>query len=224
MHEPTLISQANSRKNVLKTILGVLFTAIGLFILISFISYLLNYQNDQSQLSDFWSREIVADNMMGKVGAFLGELFIYHGIGITAFFLPLFLILLGLKIMFRFKQIKPFKLLYNCLFFLIWLPIALGFVNKIGILHGVMGYEVNDFLNMLIGKIGVGIALFVSLILYIVVNWRITPDKISATLEKKSKDLDKDELDIELSDKTNSPIQPENEEPTNKKITENFSD
>ncbi len=225
MDEPTLISQTNSRKNVFKTILGVLFTAIGLFLLISFISYLINYQNDQSQLSDFWNREIVADNLMGKVGAYLGELFIYHGIGITSFFLPLFFILLGLKIIFRFRQIKPFKLLYNCLFFLIWLPIALGFATKIGILHGVMGYEVNDFLNMLIGKIGVGIALFVSLVLYIVVNWRITPDKISSTLEKKSKDLDKDELDIDLIDKTNSPIQQtEIEEIPEKKITENFLD
>lgn len=170
MDEPTLITQTNSRKNVAKTILGVLFTAIGLFLLISFVSYLLNFQNDQSQLGDFWNREIVADNMMGKVGAYMGELFIYHGIGVTAFFLPIFLILLGLKIIFRFRQIKPFKLLYNCLFFLIWLPIALGFATKIGILHGVMGFEVNDFLNMLIGKIGVGIALLVSLILYIVIK------------------------------------------------------
>ena len=195
MDEPTLISHSNSRKNVFKTILGVLFTAIGLFLLISFISYLLNYQNDQSQLSDFWNREIVADNLMGKIGAYLGELFIYHGIGVTAFFLPIFFILLGLKIIFKFRQIKPFKLLYNCLFFLIWLPIALGFLTKIGILHGVMGFEVNDFLTMLIGKIGVGIALFVSLILYIVINWRITPDKISSTLEKKSKDLDQNDAD-----------------------------
>ncbi|MBA5629461.1 FtsK/SpoIIIE family DNA translocase [Moheibacter lacus] len=225
MDEPTLITQTNSRKNVAKTILGVLFTAIGLFLLISFVSYLLNFQNDQSQLGDFWNREIVADNMMGKVGAYMGELFIYHGIGVTAFFLPIFLILLGLKIIFRFRQIKPFKLLYNCLFFLIWLPIALGFATKIGILHGVMGFEINDFLDMLIGKIGVGITLLVSLILYIVINWRITPDQIASTIEKKSKNLDKDELDIELKEKTVEPkLTEEKENPTDKKITENFLD
>lgn len=197
MDEPTLISQNNSRKNVLKTILGVLLIAIGLFLLISFVSYLFNYENDQSQLSNFWSREIVAENVMGKIGAYLGELFIYHGIGITSFFLPLFFILIGIKILFRFKQIKPFKLLYNCIFFLIWLPIALGFIFQKGILHGVMGFEVNDFLNMLIGKIGTGIAIFVSLILYLVVNWRITPDKISSTLERKSKGLDNDMVEDE---------------------------
>src|SRR5690606_24035211 len=80
-----------------------------------------------------------------------------------------------------------------CLFFLIWLPILLGFATNLGILHGVMGFEVNDFLNMLIGKIGVGIALFVSLILYVVINWKITPEKISATLEKKSQELSEDD-------------------------------
>jgi len=228
MDEPTLISQNNSRKNVFKTILGVLLIAIGLFLLISFVSYLLNYENDQSQLSDFWNREIVAENIMGKVGAFLGELFIYHGIGIVSFFLPVFLILIGVKILFRFKQIKPFKLLYNCIFFLIWFPIALGFLTKIGILHGVMGFEINDFLNMLIGKIGTGIALLVSLILYLVINWKITPDKISSMLERKSKDLDKevteaDEFEIRKDDPFMDVHEPEIVKPsTDEKKTESL--
>src|SRR5690606_4726091 len=111
------------------------FMSFGLFLLISFISYVLNYQNDQSQLANFWDREIEVQNAMGKIGAYLGELFIYHGIGITAFFLPIFLILLGFKIIFKNKRIKPFKLFYNCLFFLIWLPIALGFINQLSILR-----------------------------------------------------------------------------------------
>jgi S-DNA-T family DNA segregation ATPase FtsK/SpoIIIE len=210
MDEPTLISFQNSRKNVFKTILGVLFAAIGLFLLISFISYCFNYQNDQSQLADFWDREIVAENIMGKIGAYLGELFIYHGIGITAFFLPLFFILLGLKILFGFRKIKPFKLFYNCLFFLIWLPILFGFASNVGLLHGVMGFEVNDFLTMLIGKIGMGIAIFVSLILYIVVNWKITPDKISNALEKNSKGLSEEEEDEILEEKVTAPLDPKN--------------
>src|SRR5690606_12606788 len=133
------------------------------------------------------SRDEVAQNIMGKVGAYLGELFIFHGIGVTAFFLPIFLILLGIRILFTIRDIKPFKLLYNCLFFLIWTPIVLGFINKLGILHGVMGYEINDLLTTFIGKVGTGIMLGVSLLLYIVINWRITPDKISETLERKSK-------------------------------------
>lgn len=189
MKEPKLTADNNSKKNIFKTILGVVFISLGLFLLISFISYILNYQDDQSQLANFWSREIFVENAMGKIGAFLGELFIYHGIGITAFFLPIFLLLLGTKILFGFKRIKPFKLFYNCIFFLIWLPLALGFIDKLGILHGVMGQEVNDFLNTFIGKVGVGIGLLVSLILYIVVNWKITPDKISKVIEKKSAEL-----------------------------------
>lgn len=221
MDEPTLNSQSNSRRNVFKTILGILFISIGLFMFVSFVSYIFNYQNDQSQLSDFWNREVVAENTMGKLGAYLGELFIYHGIGVTAFFMPVFFILLGIKILFKFKQVKPFKLFYNCLFFLIWLPILLGFATNLGILHGVMGFEVNDFLNMLIGKIGVGIALFVSLILYVVINWKITPEKISATLEKKSQELieddseeTKEEITVQEVKSTEDPL--ENWKPTPK--------
>lgn len=194
MDEPKLISSRPPRKNVFRTILGVIFFSLGLILLISFISYLFHGQNDQSQLKDFFSREVVAENVLGKVGAFLGELFIYHGVGVTAVFLPVFFILLGIKILFKFKKVKPFKLLYNCLFFLIWTPIFLGFVSNMGILHGVMGYEVNDYMNTLIGKIGMGILIAVSLILYIVVNWRITPERLASSIEKKSEGLTEDEF------------------------------
>lgn len=116
MNQPRSNSASPSRKNVVKTILGVMLTTLGLFLFFSFFSYVLNYEADQSQLADFWDPSVVVDNMMGKLGAFLGELFIFHGIGVTAFFLPIFLILIGLKILFQIKKIKPFKLFYNCLF------------------------------------------------------------------------------------------------------------
>ena len=183
-----------------KTIAGIVFLALGLILLLSFSSYLINYQVDQSQLENFFNREEIAENVLGKIGAYLGELFIYKGIGITSFFLPIFFILLGIKIIFRFKQVKPFSLFYNCLFFLIWLPIFFGFISKTGILSGVVGYEINDYSNMLIGKIGTGILIFVSLLLYIVVTWKITPDKISQAIEKKSSNLT-DDNENNLNDK-----------------------
>src|SRR5690606_4265597 len=56
----------------------------------------------------------------------------------------------------------------------------------------VMGFEINDYMNTFIGKIGMGILLGISLILYIVINWRITPEKLANSIERKSKDLDED--------------------------------
>ncbi|MFA7616192.1 MAG: DNA translocase FtsK [Weeksellaceae bacterium] len=198
MNDSKLTNNINSRKKILKTIAGVLLIAAGLFLLISFVSYLMNYTEDQSQLDDFWNREIVPENMMGKIGAYLGELIIYNGIGVTAIFFPVFLILLGIKILTQLKKLKPFNLFYNCLFFLIWLPIAFGFFSHIGILHGVMGFEINDVLNDFIGKIGTGILLLVSLLIYIIVNWKITPDSIAERLERNSDGLDGDGAKIKI--------------------------
>ncbi|MGB6092750.1 MAG: DNA translocase FtsK [Moheibacter sp.] len=198
MNDSKLTNNINSRKKILKTIAGVLLIAAGLFLLISFVSYLMNYTEDQSQLDDFWNREIVPENMMGKIGAYLGELIIYNGIGVTAIFFPVFLILLGIKILTQLKKLKPFNLFYNCLFFLIWLPIAFGFFSHIGILHGVMGFEINDVLNDFIGKIGTGILLLVSLLIYIIVNWKITPDSIAERLERNSDGLDSDGAKIKI--------------------------
>lgn len=204
MNDSKLTNNINSRKKILKTIAGVLLIAAGLFLLISFVSYLMNYTEDQSQLDDFWNREIVPENLMGKIGAYLGELIIYNGIGVTAIFFPFFLILLGIKILTRLKKLKPFNLFYNCLFFLIWLPIAFGFFSQIGILHGVMGFEINDVLNDFIGKIGTGILLLVSLLIYIIVNWKITPDSIAERIERNSDGLDGDGAKIEIKKQKNN--------------------
>ncbi len=178
-----------SKKKTFRTIIGILFISLGFTLFLSLISYLINSSWDQSQIYQLTDKSIEAENIFGKLGAFLGEIFIRNGIGITAFFLPIFFILYGLKIITKIKKIKPFYTLYNSLFFIIWIPILLGFFFPTkDILSGTMGFEVNDFLNSLIGKIGVGAALFVSFIIYAVVHWRLSYENIVHKLESRKEE------------------------------------
>lgn len=181
--EPTI---KTSKSKLFKTIIGVIFFFVGLILLMSMISYLFNNTWDQSQIYELTDREVVADNILGKIGALLGETFIRNGIGITALFLPIFFMLLGTKIVTTWKKIKPFHFLYNALFFLIWLPVFLGFIApKTDLLSGAMGFEINDFSQSLIGKIGVGIVLLLSFIIYAILRWRLTYENIQQRIEEK---------------------------------------
>ncbi len=175
-----------SKSKLFKTIIGVLFIFIGFILLVSMVSFLFNNNWDQSQIYQLTDKTIEAENLFGKLGALLGETFIRNGIGIVAVFLPIFFCLLGIKIITAWKKIKPFHTLYNSLFFLIWLPILFGFIlPNYDVLSGAMGFEVNDFLRSLIGKVGIGILLALSFVIYAILNWRLTYEKIQDDLEKK---------------------------------------
>ena len=101
------------KKQIIKTIIGIIFLVLGLILFISFISYFFNGIVDQSQISDLLDKSNPAENIFGKFGAFLGEIFILQGIGVVAFFIPIFFILLGVKVATNLKKIKPFTTLYQ---------------------------------------------------------------------------------------------------------------
>lgn len=187
------------RKKIIKTIVGILLLAIGLLLLTSFISYFFNGVMDQSELSSLLDKSTQADNIFGKLGALLGELFILQGIGISAFFIPIFFILLGAKVATNWRKIKPFTALYQSIFFLIWIPIFLGCIQPdFQLLSGVMGYETNEFLNSFIGKAGVILILLLSLVIYVVIQFGITFDSIKLYFdelaEKKKRQHEQDEI------------------------------
>ncbi len=187
------------RKKIIKTIVGILLLAIGLVLLTSFISYFFNGVMDQSELSSLLDKSSEANNVFGKLGALLGEVFILQGIGISAFFIPIFFILLGTKVATNWRKIKPFTTLYQSIFFLIWLPIFLGCIySEFQLLSGVMGFECNAFLNSFIGKAGVILLLVISLMIYAVVQFNLTFDRLKQYFdrlaEKKQQQQKQDEL------------------------------
>ncbi|HJD86850.1 MAG TPA: DNA translocase FtsK [Empedobacter falsenii] len=209
------------KKQIVKTIVGIIFLVLGLLLFVSFLSYFFNGLIDQSQISDLLDKSETAENIFGKFGALLGETFILQGIGIVSFFIPIFFMLLGIKVATNWKKIKPFKTLYQSIFFMIWLPIFFGCIlPQQHMLSGVMGFEVNDFLNSFIGKLGVVLLLFVSLLIYCVIHFRMTYQSIQQKMEEraKQKELDRIEKEQEKIKKEQLELRKRKEEEEQEKI------
>ena len=74
-------------------VLGGLTLLFSVFVFLASISYLFTWRSDQSILNSgisdfiFDFRNLVPQNFMGKLGAFLAHFFIYNGFGIGAFFI-----------------------------------------------------------------------------------------------------------------------------------------
>ena len=139
-----------------KAITGLLFVVIAILLGIAFISFMFSWQADQSVLSEFADRNAQPKNILNKIGAYFGNLFIYKGFGIASF-IPVWLLgLLGVKLLLSLN-IRVIQKSFWGVLWMLFISISLGFFSsEATILSGRVGYEMNSFLRDYIGKLGLG--------------------------------------------------------------------
>lgn len=161
---------------------GLLLILISVILTLSFISYLLNWRADQSQAGTMLDKAIKSSNIFGKVGDWLGNLFIFESIGIAAFIVAFLVFMFGTLIL-KKKYFKPWKTMGHSLFFICWLPIFMGAVTKgQGVLSGVYGFQIMDFLQSVIGSVGLWIVIVSSIALYFILEFNLRPSAVKARL------------------------------------------
>jgi len=160
-----------------QTIFGLFLMAFSIFLFASFISYLFTWQEDQSQIARFTDKAVNVKNLLGKLGASLSNLFIYNGFGVVATYFPILLFFSGYYIFLKgtFKKMRS-----NWgwgILGMLWFSISFGFLaHKNPNLSGVVGYELNIYLQQFLGKTGLIISLLFLAISYLVMRFKITPD------------------------------------------------
>jgi S-DNA-T family DNA segregation ATPase FtsK/SpoIIIE len=194
-----------------QTILGAFFVLFAAFLCIAFISFFFSWQDDQSILTEFSNKQIKAKNLLGKIGSKLSHVFIYNGFGLAAFILPFLIFLTGISFLLQ-TGIRSMVTKWNWgLFNMLWISIALGFVEKkYALLSGVVGFELNEYIRTFIGRTGLAIVLTFFLISYLVVRFKLTPEGISERFKRPEKEIANE---VENSNKTEEPISVVTEEP-----------
>ena len=169
-------------------IFGVFLMLFSIFLLISFFSFFKNWQADQSQLFQFAERNEQAKNLLGKLGAQISHFFIYKGFGLPAFILPILSFFTGLVAAFNLQLNLLRRVWFWGLIFMVWISLALGFfIPTKPLFGGVVGFELNDFLNDYIGRTGVFLILLFSLLAYLISRFKITPDLIKEKIAQRKK-------------------------------------
>ncbi|MBD8081670.1 FtsK/SpoIIIE family DNA translocase [Chryseobacterium caseinilyticum] len=162
---------------------GLLFIVFAGILTISFISYLINWKSDQSQAGALLDKTIKSSNIFGKMGQWLGKIFIYESIGVAAFIVAFLFVVFGTMIL-KKKIFKPWMTFGHSLFFICWLPIFFGAVTKgQSVLCGVYGYQIMDTMVSMIGSVGLWVVLFVSIALYFILEFNLRPSSIKNKLD-----------------------------------------
>ena len=181
--KPTTKKRKTTRKkpslslsNQQKLVFGSLLLILGILLFLAFLSFFFTGQADQSVLDQFTSREIEAKNWMSKFGAWVSDLFIYRGFGAASFIFSGLMFLSGIYVLLNINKSRLWRHWFWGTLSVIWISVLFGFAaSKTPILGGTIGFELNDFLQDYIGKIGTILLLLLCLIAYLAIRLKLTP-------------------------------------------------
>lgn len=174
----------NLQKSQYKVLFGLLLILFAIALAVSFVSFFVYGQQDQSLLNNLSDRTNTAENWFGKIGAFLSDFFIYKGFGIGSFMLVKLFLLTGAYLTFQMPLKKLKNVWFWDLYLMIFISVTCGFfATNLPELGGTIGFEINAFLQDFVGNVGVILVLILAVFIYLLFKIKISPDTIKSTIE-----------------------------------------
>ncbi|MCT4638029.1 MAG: DNA translocase FtsK [Bacteroidales bacterium] len=194
----------------IKFILGLITILFGIYMALAFFSYFFTWKADQSFI---WNKavsasDIIAENWTGKYGAKLANSLILKGFGLSSFFVPFLIIIVGLRL-FNIRKIPLRRTIRFSLYLMIITSIALGFI--LGTtggywgsgLGGEYGLFIAKWISSFIGKVGTVFFLIITTCSILIFSNRVVFDfakKLINNLFGKNSDDNKDYSNNEFND------------------------
>ncbi len=193
--------------------LALITLAFSIFLALAFISYLWTWDIDQSKLrlsaSEYFDPETLeVENWAGHQGAWLANLFIHEWFGITSFALVFVLFILSFRII-KLRLLPMGKSLKYSLITIVWGSVALSYTfgDAAFYLGGKHGYVVHNWLSALLGKVGTGFILVISLFAVIIFAFESSYSWLKMQLSKYTNKSEYEKLKAEF-DKKKKQVKP----------------
>ncbi len=196
-------------------IFGSVMILIAAFLFVAFTSYLFTWDEDQDKVFQegtrmLWGTNTEVSNLLGTLGAFTSNYFIYDGFGIASYLFCTFFFVAGVNLFFS-KRI--FNIYRNIRYIIIGLPLLSVTATAIAgssafSWGGAVGELCKGYLMTTIGSFGTFSLIFISFLAYVI--WRFNPP-FSKLLPKPKEIIDPIESNSEII--TDTPVE-KTEKPT----------
>nr|WP_314838740.1 DNA translocase FtsK [uncultured Flavobacterium sp.] len=168
-----------------KIVFGTMLVLFSVALLLAFISFFIYGQQDQSAVQELTNREELVQNWLGKFGALLADTFVYKGFGVASFIFVRLFFLSGLYLIVGIPVKRLKNIWFWDLFAIIVLSILFGFfATSLPELGGIIGYELNLFLQDYLGKTGTLLTLIFGLVIYIIFKMKLSPETIQSFFDR----------------------------------------
>lgn len=172
----------------LKLAVGFFLIISGLYMFFALLSYMFTGQADFSEVGNHQSLQSIFDslkdkeisNWLGLYGAIISHFFIFRWFGISSFFIPPLLFLLGFKIVFKKELLRLSSYTIFAFFSILWLCLMFGYmveVNQGGHAWQILGGGFGLLLAQLSGGMfgwGTFLILILTLFIFIIFYFNIT--------------------------------------------------
>jgi S-DNA-T family DNA segregation ATPase FtsK/SpoIIIE len=189
----TDIPNKNGFSRQYKVVFGTLLLLFAVALFLSFISFYIYGQQDQSAVNEVGNRAIEVRNWLGKFGAYLANLLVFEGFGVAAFIFVRLFFMTGAYLILDLSVRKLRGSWFWDTFLAIIMAVVFGFfATKLPELGGIIGFEMNDYLQDYLGKTGTLLVLIFSLIVFLIFRLRVSPDAIKNVFEKTKSKISND--------------------------------
>lgn len=155
------VKKAGSKVPVKRKILlvfGLLLISLGVFCLVSLVSYLFTGMDDQSlvdgSLDPIRESGKEAENWAGLMGAYVSHFLIFNGLGYAMLMVPIWLFNFGYRLIFRKNLILIPRFGLKIVAAILWISVLFGNI--------VYTFDVHSFLNAFCGAVGYEMAMFLN--------------------------------------------------------------
>lgn len=177
--EESLDLKALARDERTWKIVGAFFILISLFLVISFLSYLFTWKEDQDVarqgMGALLDDQLHANNVLGNLGAVISHFFISNGFGLASFLIATFFFVVGVNLLFRRRVFSIGRNLKYVTVGLVVLSVVLSFLlgGQAFPYGGAVGDLICHKLTGALGKVGTGAVLLLVAFGYII--WQFNP-------------------------------------------------
>ena len=156
--------------------IGSALIILAIFLFSSFVSYIFTGEIDQSSLNNFFDKNEINSNILGKLGARISEFFIYKGFGISSIILSFLIFLSALHILLDIKNKNLLKNWAWGFYLIFYFSIIFASINADSVFSGVIGFEINKLLDTYISNLGIIFLIIFMTLIYVTFRMKIGVD------------------------------------------------
>ncbi len=161
-------------------IIGTVSLLISIFLFIAFVSYFFTWKEDQKNVfneasSFLWDGEQKASNLLGRLGAYISDFFIWRGFGVASFLFCTFFFVVGINLLFNRKVFSIWLNLKYVTFGVLIAAVAFAFLfsGSEFLWGGLVGQMISNWLTAFLGSVGTSALLLVVAAGYLI--WQFNP-------------------------------------------------
>ena len=168
--------KANPNRAKYRIIFGAFLFFAGLASALACLSFLMHWKSDLSAVNALGESAIAVENVFKSLGLFIGYFLVYKGFGISGTLVPVLFSITGFILFFNLSKRPLISLWSTGLFWMLWITFLLYLVlDKGSVYAGIVGYEIGEFIELYIGRIGLLFSLLFTGLVYAVIALKWTP-------------------------------------------------